>query len=1390
MTLTLRISFYGVHLCPTVDLRRPLGVLVFVLVGSVLCVPLSVAHQAPPDGPDTTRDAPMLPAFESEAGQLLRQHFAPEAYDASPENWDAAQDDRGFLYVGNTDGVLIYDGRSWRLEPSANRTAVKSLTRSEAGTIFVGAEGEFGKMRPDSLGRVRYVSLVDHVPAADSAFGQVRRVVTAGEDVYFLAPKRLFRWTPGTESITTWTSERGQFTSLNVVRGTPHVAVEGWGLAAVEADTLRRVRGGEALAERGVTFTMGLPEQGLLVGTNQGPLVRRGDTFRPFAPGTAVQSAWTRTATRLPDGTIAVATIREGIFLLAPGGTLRRYLPARDNPTLGLHVDREGGLWALQYGGMIRYDVGAPVTVHDAETGLEGMAAAIGRHRGTLHVATTRSLYRLRTDADSGASFEPLPAVAQVGDEVQCWSLLFDGDQTFVGTTQGLARVGLDGRTEHLNDYSVYDLVRARSDSSRFYAATSRGLRVVRRTADGWTVAPVRPNFETEIRHLRQEGQSTLWAGSGRGVHRFRGLGGPDSVTVESFGKKHGLPDGGVWLYRWQDKIVFGTSTGPMRVDSSSPPRFGSIDALEQPPGVPKNFVYLAGGTSTETWGFSTEAGPGRWVRRDSMWRWRPGPLSRFRDANLYSAHVEEGGAVVWFGTRDGRLLRHVPDGGVARTADPARIRAVRTLGPDSTVTADGSSAAPATLPFSRNSLRITYGAPTLVETDAVRYQHRLEGAASTDWSDWTARTEQVYRNLSHGTHTVAVRARTAYGDTTATARYAFTVLPPWYRTWWAYGLYLLAAIGVVVGAVRWRTWQLRRRREELAATVEERTQEIEAQKERLAEQTQRLEELDEAKTRFFANVSHEFRTPLTLIQGPAREVRRHLQHGTVEPEEDAKQLSLIERNTRRLLRLVDQLLGIARLEAGSYELNARPTDLNSEVQRVARTFEPMTEREGLTLTVEADDSPPDVDPVYVDREALEHVLSNLLSNAIKFTPSGGAITITVRETPDAAQITVADTGPGIPEDEQDAIFDRFEQVDDTSTRAQEGAGIGLAFAADLVDLHGGRIDLDSAKGEGTSITVRFRRGSAPLSDDQIADAAAGTPDASTASEATAGEGASAPAEEDVAPVALPSSAVPPDGSDATAGASEEKRVLVVDDNQEVQRYVRSILEPDFVVIEASNGREGLTKAREALPDVILADVMMPSVDGHEMTRRLKDNPDTDAIPVIMVTARAGTEEEVKGLQVGADDYVTKPFDPDVLQQRVEGVVALQQRLRERLQEEFRDADETIIDGAPDQSDIEREARRVIREHIPDADFNTAALAEQMAMSRTALYRAFDEQTDTTPSALITEVRMTTATKLLRKGEGTVTQVAYAVGYDTLSSFSRAFREHAGQSPSAVSAEQ
>jgi signal transduction histidine kinase/CheY-like chemotaxis protein/AraC-like DNA-binding protein len=792
---------------------------------------------------------------------------------------------------------------------------------------------------------------------------------------------------------------------------------------------------------------------------------------------------------------------------------------------------------------------------------------------------------------------------------------------------------------------------------------------------------------------------------------------------------------------------------------------------------------------------------PVRYTERDGL-------ASREANGGVHTAGARTSGGRLWFPTQRGIA---VVDPSEADPTPPAPIpAAIEGLAPADTTVADATVADTTYRVGAGDTVRLRpeqrtftawYTGLHFSRPEATRFRVQLAG-----FDPSPTRTDQRrvrYTEVDPGTYTLVVQAAGERGAFGEPATLHLVVAPFWWETGWFLGLCGLGLIGLAGGAYRWRTHRLRRRRDELAQTVAERTEQIREKNNQLERQAEKLKELDEAKSRFFANVSHEFRTPLTLIRGPIQELREQVERGSIEiavPDRASaavestaqltEHLGIVERNTARLQRLVSQLLGLARLEAGTYDLDARPTDLRDAVGRIARSVEPLAERKGLTLDVEAAAGAVEEirAPVWVDREALEHIVNNLLSNAVKFTPEGGRVTVRVHQRREAVEIAVEDTGVGIPEAEQDAIFNRFAQTDDTSTREQEGAGIGLAFAADLVDLHGGTLTAESTEGEGTTFTARLPRGKAHLADDQLADDAPESPSepaSSRASSSTLDPPRSTP--DGLGGTDAPDRSPAP-GGDSEFQTPKSKLVLVVDDNADVRRYVRSVLEPAYAVIEAAGGAEGLRRAREALPDVILADVMMPEMDGHEMTRRLKDDPETEASPVIMLTAQASTEDEIEGFRVGADDYVTKPFDADVLRQRVGGVLRLQQRLRRRLEEEIQAEEAPPSQGeVEERPEIEREARRVIREHLTDPDFGVADLASEMAMSRSTLYRKLKTEKDVPPSALITTVRIEKARDLLKRGES-VTQVAYAVGYASLTGFTEAFEKERGVTPATYAA--
>jgi signal transduction histidine kinase len=422
------------------------------------------------------------------------------------------------------------------------------------------------------------------------------------------------------------------------------------------------------------------------------------------------------------------------------------------------------------------------------------------------------------------------------------------------------------------------------------------------------------------------------------------------------------------------------------------------------------------------------------------------------------------------------------------------------------------------------------------------------------------------------------------------------------------------------------------------------------------------LAEVDRAKTQFFANVSHEFRTPLTLLLGPLEDA---LARRDALPAALAQDLDIAHRNARRLLKLVNALLAFSRVEAGRAQAAFAPTDLAAATAELASTFRSAVDRAGLRLVV---DAPPLPEPVYVDREMWEQVVLNLLSNALKHT-FAGEIAVTVRATAGAAELLVRDTGTGIPAEELPRLFERFRQVPNRRARTQEGSGIGLALVHELVRLHGGTVDVESAVGRGTTFRVALPFGAAHLPAAHVREAA---DDDARAVAALADAYADEAALWSPADTTAPDGTAPPAAPDAAprhAGA----RVLLVDDNADMRAYVARLLaDRGWAVTTAVDGAAGVAAARREPPDLVLSDVMMPGLDGFGLLRELRRDPRTRAVPVILLSARAGEGAEVEGLDAGADDYLVKPFAARELLARVAANLELSRMRREAAERERR----------------------------------------------------------------------------------------------------------------------
>lgn len=585
---------------------------------------------------------------------------------------------------------------------------------------------------------------------------------------------------------------------------------------------------------------------------------------------------------------------------------------------------------------------------------------------------------------------------------------------------------------------------------------------------------------------------------------------------------------------------------------------------------------------------------------------------------------------------------------------------------------------------------------------------------------------------------------------------------------------------------------------ERLEATVQARTEEISQQNQVLARQrdeitaqADQLRALDQLKTRFFTNLTHEFRTPLTLMLGPAGQIIDQ----TREPA-TRQQAEQVQRNARRLLTLINQLLDLSRLEAGQQALHPAPADAVGFVRGLVGAFESLAQQRGIACSFEADRP---ALPVEFDPDKLEKVVVNLLSNAFKFTPSAGQVAVRLRvldaaeapprppapgaPPPDGGaplwlELTVADTGRGIGPAQLPHVFDRFYQADASDTREQEGTGIGLALTRELVELHGGTIALASAPGCGTTATVRLPLWPAATGAVGALPAPAWAAWAAELPPETPAEAVDLPLAEYGEPAAAPAA---PD-----AAPAERPLVLVIDDNADMRAYLRAALAADYRLLEAADGWAGVAVAQEHLPDLVLTDAMMPRLDGYGVCQQLKLDERTSHVPVVMLTAKADLPSRLQGLDTGADAYLTKPFDRNELLAQLRNLV----RGRQQLHAAYR---RTLLAEAPEPAAAALPAREhaflarvraAVEQHLENEALDVELLAGELALSRTQLHRKLKALTGQAPGDFVRTVRLHRAHALLLDGALTVAEVAYQVGYGNPASFSTSFSRHFGYAPS------
>lgn len=519
---------------------------------------------------------------------------------------------------------------------------------------------------------------------------------------------------------------------------------------------------------------------------------------------------------------------------------------------------------------------------------------------------------------------------------------------------------------------------------------------------------------------------------------------------------------------------------------------------------------------------------------------------------------------------------------------------------------------------------------------------------------------------------------------------------------------------------------------------------------------------LDRMKSRFFANISHEFRTPLTLIIGPLEDRMQG-----EDPEKLMRLVPAMHRNSKRLLQLINQLLDLSKLDSGNHHLNTTRKDIIPFTGQIVHSFSSMAERKDICLDYKVDhdlNKALDTDNIsfYFDEDVMEKIITNLLSNALKFTETGGEITVSltlVKDKQDHLELRVADNGKGIPAEKLPYIFERFYQADHSTKRLYEGNGIGLSLVKELVLLHEGNISVSSLFNKGTVFTCLF-----PFNK-KIQSGEVNAPNIKP--------------HQTVEPVMESEDEISLQDNDILESKSI---ILIVEDNEDVRKYIHEKLAGTYSILEASNGVEGLQIALDQIPDLIISDVMMPEKDGFELCKRIKTDNRTCHIPVILLTARAEDEDKMTGLETGADAYLVKPFNARELRIRVDHLITLRKKLRTKFSGKLivRPGEITITSR---DNELMEKLCEVTEKHISDAHFSVDQLSAEMNMSNSQLSRKLKALINQPPHSFIRSIRMQRSLELLKNDAGTISEISFRVGFEDPGYFSKVFKRYFGCLP-------
>ncbi len=1281
------------------------------------------------------------------------------------------EDSRGYIWVGTIDaGVNIYDrmtGKFTRinLETADNnlrkRYEIKAIAEDDEGNIWLGSRGDglfkltFKEGEPDNWIVTNFI----HEPNHDNSISSnnINSIHADGPLLWLATPEGLLKFDTKT----------GQFTYLEIISTHPKAPpIEG---------------------QDGITIIYETSDKTLWLGTMSGVVKydKYSGSYEVFRHNYEVfRFGW--------GAIFQIAEDAEGLLWLATPGELMRFDPKTEayesfkhdpldpqsisyNSISSLFVDKTGILWVGTTGmGISIYDhklhkFHLLTRKEDAGSRISGFSlrTLVEDHTGDVWIGSD-VLYRWDRQQNHLESFEKSSDSINAFGNTGAWKLITTEEKyLWAATTEGLFRYNLiNGTSKQFRYDPAYEsglpqkevFVVFEHDNGNIFVMTENYLCELTDQEKGQFNCVRYQTDPTYNEHIRpviiQDKKKRMWLGTKDGLMLLNEDN--ESFTVfkndplqptslnnnliKSLCADPVEPDKFIWV---------GTNGGLNRFDIEA----GTFKYYTEDDGLPNNVVYgILHDDDNKLW-LSTNKGISCFDPETESFRnydVHDGLQSNeFNTGAFYRSKSGE----MFFGGING-LNYFYPNQVIDNPFVPEVVLTRLRLG-DQTITPatrseilKNSISETTELVFNHDDdiIGFEFAALDYAMPEKNQYAYKLENF-SKEWIYSSSRREAIYTNLPPGKYVFRVKASNNDGIWNEEGlAISLIILPPWWRTWWAYLIYGFIFFSSLYLIRQYELKRVKLKNQLKLEMVESGT----------------LRQLDQLKSQFFANISHEFRTPLTLILGQIDSVL-----GTNIHTDEKVKLQVANRNAKRLLTLINQLLDLSKIEVGKLDLRQEDHNIVSFLKSLFFSFESLAVSQQIHLKFESDK---DNITVQYDPDKMEIIFYNLLSNAIKFTPNGGSISIVIVATDkNLVEISVNDTGEGITPEQLPHIFDRFYQADSSTTRSYEGTGIGLALAKELVLLHGGSIHVQSQYGKGTSFTLKFPLSNAVTKTTVIDHSTDVQLFTSSTSENNQDQNTSSLVK-----------------SGSVHGNTKNDIILVVEDHDDIRSYIREQLEKEHTILEASNGEEAIPIAREAIPDLIISDVMMPKMDGQQFCKAIRGDELTSHIPIIMLTAKAALDDKIEGLETGVDDYITKPFSAKELKARVRNLITQREQLRKRFSKASIIKPSEVTSKTLDQAFLEK-AINIIEKHIEDAQFTSEMFAEMTNMSITQLNRKLNAIIGQPSGQMIRSMRLQRAADLLTKKAGTIAEICYRLGFNDQAYFSRAFKKQFGCSPSEYS---